>query len=474
MAAEGYTSESYLDIDDHSPPPEDKWKVCYILLFFMGMASLVPWNMYITASSYFQNRLCYEKDGKMIQGTSANYWPYCVTFSICVCNIIGSLLAVAYQTKIRQRIRILVPLIVNTVVFVLCSVLVFVDIPTDLFFVLSLTSGMLTGIFGSFLQGGMFGLAGDLPPIYTQALMGGQGLAGFAVAVNGLVAALATAGDHDNQTDCKNQDDFKTPTLGYFLVAVFILLFCVVGYLVLERLPFVHHYQAEKARLSSRQNTPQAGCSQQSDRVVVNDEDHLAPLLPQEKSMISWSDSTILFRKIRFHAASVFMMFMVTLSVFPAVTQNLESEEAVAALKTHDHVPTFLTTQVFSAVSFVNFNFFDLMGRLCAGFVPIEKGTGPCFLVLSLLRWAFVLLFLSCQIHKGNNVFPATLTSDVAPIAIMTMFALTNGLITSLAMMRAPRLVADLETSTSGTMMSFCMMGGLLAGTIVSFGIKEL
>lgn len=30
-------------------------------------------------------------------------------------------------------------------------------------------------------QGGVFGMAGQLPPVYTQAIMGGQGLAGLAV-----------------------------------------------------------------------------------------------------------------------------------------------------------------------------------------------------------------------------------------------------------------------------------------------------
>ena len=75
-------------------------------------------------------------------------------------------------------------------------------------------------------------------------------------------------------------------------------------------------------------------------------------------------------------------------------------------------------------------------------FVPVLPDQQRCTSAIELLDCCLscALGQLRVQCVSGNNVFPATLTSDVAPIAIMTMFALTNGLITSLAMMRAPRL----------------------------------
>lgn len=447
----------YTDADDYGAPPNDKWKAAYILLFVMGMATLIPWNMFITASNYFTTRLVDEP-------SLADLWTNLLTVTVCTSNIIGALLAIATQHKVSQRKRILIPLLVNSLVFIVCSILVFVELNATLFFIVSLICANACGLCGSFLQGGMFGLSGDLPPMYTQALMGGQGLAGVAVAINGYIAGLQTkAGKVDTFKD------LQIPTLGYFLVAVFILLFSVFGFLLLERLPFVHHYQnASRSRgtpatTKSVSDYSATGTDLEQTPYNVND-----PLLPQESPTLNWKDSKAVLKKVKFHALSVYLIFTFTLCVFPSITQSIAP---VAAYTTTTN--KFFEPTVYKDFSFVNFNLFDFLGRLIAGFISIDRlASGQVLAGLSSLRVVFTFLFLMCNV--GGGAIPVVFKDDYSPMIIMFFFSLSNGLICSLSMMRAPGLVAENEMSTTGAMMSFFMMGGLLTGSLLSFGTKYL
>ena len=47
-----------------------------------------------------------------------------------------------------------------------------------------------------------------------------------------------------------------------------------------------------------------------------------------------------------------------------------------------------------------------------------------------------------CNVQPRSDRFPVLLTSDIWPVAINTLFGLTNGLFASLAMVSAPRLVS--------------------------------
>jgi len=258
------------------------------------------------------------------------------------------------------------------------------------------------------------------------------------------------------------------------------LLVCVVGFMVLERLPFVHHYQnASQIRFSSQFGTPaksspakysvSSHLSTSDDLTVQLQQTVFDPLLPQTTPTLNWNDSKIVLGKIRVHALCVFLIFCVTLSVFPSKSETIVSVQRDSATASK-----FYSDHVFTTFSFVNFNFCDFLGRLLAGFISIKKfGSGTCLASMAFLRWGFVVLFLFCNTSE-KGVFPTYFNNDVAPIVIMTCFALTNGLISSMSMMRAPALVAEHEMSTTGTMMSFFMMGGLLGGSILSFPVVKL
>ena len=47
--------------------PEDKFKMVYIIFYWLGIGTLLPWNMFISVSSYFSVllminwRICFPK-----------------------------------------------------------------------------------------------------------------------------------------------------------------------------------------------------------------------------------------------------------------------------------------------------------------------------------------------------------------------------------------------------------------------------
>jgi hypothetical protein len=82
------------------------------------------------------------------------------------------------------------------------------------------------------LQSGVFGLAAQFPQRYSQAVMGGQGMAGVSVAVVFTIVAWAQPGDGTTY------EDQTWSNCACFGTASAFVLLCTVFYLALERSEF--------------------------------------------------------------------------------------------------------------------------------------------------------------------------------------------------------------------------------------------
>jgi hypothetical protein len=51
----------------------------------------------------------------------------------------------------------------------------------------------------------VFGTAGQMPTVYTQAVMGGQGLAGLTVSLSGIVTTAARPASDPDASICTEQ-----------------------------------------------------------------------------------------------------------------------------------------------------------------------------------------------------------------------------------------------------------------------------
>merc|ERR1711871_1240278 len=75
------------------------------------------------------------------------------------------------------------PQLLTALIFAASTAMVLIDMDGNLLFGLSTAFVLVCGCAAALLQAGIFGLAGRFPPVYTQAVMSGQGVAGMAVSV---------------------------------------------------------------------------------------------------------------------------------------------------------------------------------------------------------------------------------------------------------------------------------------------------
>ena len=112
------------------PPPIDHNKTVYKIFFLQGLGMMFPWNVYITAQSYYKHRF----EGSTHQ-SNFTFW-FSTSFQIA--NIVGLALAVYYGSKFNMRFSVAFPMVVNCIVLIATTSLVETHgISADFLFLLS-------------------------------------------------------------------------------------------------------------------------------------------------------------------------------------------------------------------------------------------------------------------------------------------------------------------------------------------------
>eukprot|EP01134_Creolimax_fragrantissima_P005372 CFRG5372T1 len=389
--------------------PEDKYHVAYWLTFFLGMAMLFPWNTFITASDYWESRF----KGSPYESNYNNY----ITLTTQVSNIVFLALLLRYSYLMSLRMRILIPIFLQLIVFSIQAVLVKQEtVEPDVFMGFLVICCVICGATTSALQGGLFGLAGILPEVYTQALMLGMALAGL------IVASL-------NVINIKEGSNLGyNPSFVYFVTTCIVLFFSLFSFWVLSNLPIVRHYQGKT--------------SGSNDKMV------------HDKYNFSRT-----FMAIYDQLFNVGYNFFITLAIFPSLTSRIidHSHWLVTEDGSNLFVPVFC---------FVIFNAGDVCGRALSAYSHIFTPKTLRYAVLA--RTLFIPLFLLCDIKYG--LLSAVLFhSDVWYILFIVLFSVSNGYLGSLCMMYAPQQVIPEDGECAGTMMVFSLTTGLLIGSWFSF-----
>jgi len=217
-------------------PHIDAHNMAYIIMFWEGLGNLFPWNAFITAAGYFATRFC----GTAFSENFENFFSIAFMSS----QTIGLALAVKYGNMMTLRTRIIYPLFWYSAIFLMTTGFVLDTVmDPELLFYLTLLSTIVCGVSGAILSGGLFGLAAVMPPVYTGAVMNGQGLAGLTVSLASIGTILASdpvdtcdTGDTEAVDVCDYKVDWSA--FAYFSIATFALLTCVAVFEVLCSLPF--------------------------------------------------------------------------------------------------------------------------------------------------------------------------------------------------------------------------------------------
>ena len=164
----------------------------------------------------------------------------------------------------------------------------------------------------------------------------------------------------------------------------------------------------------------------------------------------------------------IFITFFITLSVYPNWITKLQSKGWCQ--DQHNR----LSNELFIPLLIATFNIFDWVGRITAGNINLDKVANLSIklMLTAGARLVFLPLFLFC-FASGSTITPSTniFFNDFYPICFLVLFAFTNGLVTTLSFMYAPRLIPsnDEVQCMSSTILNFTVGIGVLSGSLFSF-----
>ncbi|OQR71390.1 equilibrative nucleoside transporter 3-like, partial [Tropilaelaps mercedesae] len=403
-------------------------------IFLFGVASLLPWNFFITATDYWN----YKFRDPAVRVNSTETTPLQKSFNsyLAIASKLPYILFLVVNTaisnKVRCSVRVGFSLLACTALFLATTILVKVN--TDKyqkeFLAATLCIVVLINVVCGFLQGGGTGLAGVLPSRYMAANVMGQATGGIFATLAQLFSLLLDA----HPTDA---------ALLYFGIATGLLIMTQMFFGILVKMNFYKYYMGHQNPCKISAETGAQNTSRKTPFWVIF------------KS--GW----------KFHIAIV-AIFWVTLAVFPAITALVRSSHADSG--------SALTNKFFVPLTcFVIFNFTDLFGRILAKYQPIPSSRGTVVLSVAIARIVFIPLLLLCNVTPASrSVTSVMFPHDWQFILIMTLFGLSNGYVTTLALTYASKACSEAHQEVAGSLAAVFLGVGLALGSLSSYGCIQL
>ncbi|GAA5918501.1 hypothetical protein JCM1841_003270 [Sporobolomyces salmonicolor] len=435
------------------------------IFFVLGACILLAWNTEIVAGAYFSARLVDS--------------PFQFSYSsfVALTFTTGNLVFLAHANATQQGAD-LARRISLSITVLACVLIIFIvttkveQIPQNLFFTFLIISSIILSASASYLQNAVVALSAAFGPSYLASILSGQGGIGFAVAMIQFVSAYSAAkaiasAEPPAFTSLLLETDvsrvyssdgnlilnmFDTPippeatrqsAFSFFLTIGIFAAISWISYAVLIRLPLY--------RLVIR-STFDEGASSRS-----NSKPSPSPSTSMRK----------VERKVRKLGIAMFLVFGITLSVFPSITSSILS------VKTGEpDANIFQKPELFVPLGFAVFAAGDWFGRVLPQWEKLAWTNWKGLMACSVARVVFVPLFLMCNQQAGGG--DAVIRSDWLYILIMFIFATSNGYISTLIMLASvvePSLDED-EVDIAATCLAFYLTAGLASGSLVSFAVR--
>lgn len=394
--------------------------------------------MFLAAEPYFRHRFHNNP------WAAEHYEPSVLSVST-VTNFLCVLALAKLQKNASYPLRIVSSLVVLIIVFALLAIstIFFRGVSVGLYYIFVMTMVLGASFATGMNQNGVFAyVLGFDRPEYTQAIMVGQSVSGVLPSIVQIMSNLPVRKIDEIEED----RNYANSALGYFLVAVFITVLSFLAFInLMNRTAGVDWFQRELQK-----STDQSSTSSSSG---------------PDKSVGLWK----LFLRLKWLSLAVFMTFAVTM-IYPVFTAQIQSAHDPASRS------RLFEPEVFVPIGFLFWNIGDLIGRLFP-LVPLfanaTKSPRALF-ALSILRLAFIPLYLSCNIrgHGGSSPFAK---SDFLYLFLVQLgFGLSNGFLGSACMMGAGQYVTVDEREAAGGFMTMMLVAGLATGSLLSFFVSGL
>ncbi|VVA94800.1 unnamed protein product [Arabis nemorensis] len=389
--------------------PSDSFHFAYIIYFTLGVGFLLPWNAFITAVDYFS----YLYPSTAVDRIFAVV--YMLVGLICLLVII---IFYAHKSLASFRINLGLLLFVIALLVVPILDLVYVKGQVGLYAGFDITSGAvaLSGLADALMQGGLIGVAGEMPERYMQAVVAGTAGSGVLVSLLRILTKAVYPQDPDGLRKSANL---------YFAVGIVVMVICTVFYNVAHRLPVIKYHEEIK------------------NEALIKESQEKGSLTGPVWRKTLWK----IVKRVKSHGFGIVLLYVVTLSIFPGfITEDVHSELL------EDWYPILLIAA---------YNVFDLVGKSLTALFLLEDekiAVGGC-----IARLLFYPLFWGC-LHG-----PMFLRTEI-PVAILTcLLGLTNGYLTSVLMILAPKSVPLHQSETAGIVIVLFLVIGLASGSVLAW-----
>ncbi|TYJ05296.1 hypothetical protein E1A91_A12G154700v1 [Gossypium mustelinum] len=264
--------------------------------------------------------------------------------------------------------------------------------------------------------GGLIGAAGELPERYMQAIVAGSGGSGVLVSMLRILTKAVFPQDADG---------LRKSAYLYFFTSIVFMVICIVLYNVAHKLPIMQYYEELKAE------------------AVKEEKAEKGPMTGPVWRATLWN----IVGTVKWYGFGIVLIYVVTLSIFPGyITEDVHS------LVLKDWYPVLLIT---------GYNVFDLVGKSLTAVYLLENA--KVAISACVVRLLFFPLFIGC-LH-GPQLFRTEF-----PVSLLTcLLGLTNGYLTSVLMIMAPKSVQIQHAETSGIVMLLFLVVGLASGSVIAW-----
>ncbi|XP_051935584.1 equilibrative nucleoside transporter 3 [Hippocampus zosterae] len=411
--------------------PDDRYSLVYIIFFLMGIGSLLPWNFFVTAKSYWLYKMSNSTEEQ--RSGLSDYFESYLTFASTVPSVLCLILNYVLVNRLSPNVRILSSLFVILLVFVGTTILVKVDVSgcREEFFAGTLASVAVVSGASNIFCGSVFGISGHFPMRISQALISGQ-------AMGGTLSAVASI------ADIALAKDVTESALGYFLTADIFILLCIFAYLLLPKLAFSRYYM-----MAASITIP--GESSAGGETAPSQTPQLKPIL--QKTWVL--------------GMSVFYVFCVTIMVFPALLSGIQSVDK-------DSGSPWTNTYFVPLAGFLLYNVADFCGRQSTAWLQVPGPTSRLLPALVVCRSVLVPLIIFCNYQPRDHLHIVLFTHDVYPIVFNSLLGFSNGYLGTLPMIYGPKVVPRELAEATGVVMSFFLALGLTTGSALSLVLVHI
>lgn len=414
----------------------------YFTFTLIGLALLWPWNCFLSASAYYDDR--FKHSPSLVKIYSSTMMSVSLVASAAY-NFYLSQVQAGVNYKHRLHIGLVLTILVFLVMAVSCVSDLFIKMPDSFFFLVLMLMVFVSAMATCLAQNGTMALVNVMGGIYANAVMVGQAVAGV-LPVCVLIVSIMLVGDKPIP---KGEDSYSYVEKNFGVFTYYITASLIsVGSIAL--FCWINKFKVENT-YSRLNDTLEADSLDECEEGVFAD--------PSQKDHVPFM---LLWDKLKYIVLTIFITFCVTL-VFPVFALRVESTHYLSSSQ-------IFQKKIYIPIAFLVWNIGDLLGRiLCGTKYSILIRNPKTLLWYSVARLLFIPLFLTCNIHPEEDHVPI-ISSDLWYMLLQLLFGLSNGqLSTSSFMTVADNLDTDSEKEAAGGFTSVFVSLGLAIGSLLSY-----